>query len=259
MLVVATLAIAMALSTPPPSAPNSPLSPPQAPDQSNALNPHPHQPAFRRRSHASAIKRRERAIDLGYFQPKPTSPSNVFIKVPRDLRTQAKNIIKGKVLKTTRESQTGLPAHSTRLASLAAYKTNITSKEQFAKDSKTIRRQNAANHGSPKRPRWADIFDDQDDTFPTKIQNALNNGGLTIVKTKMLNEPICDLQGWINWWKNNDHHQGTNAIAPTAHHNIPSPPPPHTICFQNVYSMARTTQPTHSGTQRARTVHHARN
>jgi hypothetical protein len=226
MSVVATLVIAMALLLSPPSASLQENSPLQAPVPNYAPKPHPLPPTPRRRSFAATSKRRERVVELGYFKPKPSSPEDAFIEVPKALRSVAKDIIKGKILKTTREYQTGFPAHSTRLASLAAFKANITSKEQFTNDSKIIRRQNAANHGSPKkRTPWADIQDDHEENFPAKIQSALTNGSLTIVETKFLNETISDLQGWINWWQNlGQPHQGNTVLSHATPPNTPSPP-----------------------------------
>jgi hypothetical protein len=188
-------------------------------------------PTSRRRSYAAAALRRARAIDLGFYKPKPSSTAKAFIEVPKPLRSQAKDIIRGKILKTTREAQLGQLTHSTRLAALAAHKANLTSKEEFAKDTKIVKRQNAANHGSPKmRTPWADIHDDIEDTLPEKIKSALTNGSLTIIETKALhesNQTICDLQSWINWWNV----QATSAKMaaknpPTGPKQPNCPPPP---------------------------------
>ena len=71
------------------------------------------------------------------------------------------------------------------------------------------------------RTPWADIHDDTEDSLPNKIQDALTNGGLTIIATKELNETISDLQSWINWWHSqNPHNLGNSAHAPF----LPSPP-----------------------------------
>jgi hypothetical protein len=115
-------------------------------------------------------------MSLGYYKPKTPSSSTAYIEVPKDLQTQIKDIVKGKVLKTTREAQIGHATHSTRLAALAAHNANITSKEQFKKDSRTVRRQNAANHGSPlSRPKWADMFDDFEQIVTTNnLKSTLN-------------------------------------------------------------------------------------
>jgi hypothetical protein len=226
MSVVATLVIIMALSPSPPSASEQTKSPPSAQVQNHAPKHESFSPTPRRRSFHAASKRRERAVDLGFFKPKPSSPANAYIEVPKELRSLAKDIIKGKVLKTTRESQTGLPAHSTRLASLAAFKANFTSKEEFNNDAKIIKRQNAANHGSPKkRTPWADIQDDPEENFSSKIQSALTNGTLTIIETMTLNKTISDLQGWINWWQNHEQpHKGTIVPSHATPPNPPSPP-----------------------------------
>jgi hypothetical protein len=228
MLVIATLVIAMALQTSPLSALEVPNPPLKALNLSLKNDPNPIPPNNqRRRSIAATVKHRERAIDLGYFKPKPSSPNKVFIEVPRDLRTQAKDIIIGRILKTTRESQTGYPAHSTRLASLAAFKNNITSKEQFAEDTKTIRRQNAANHGSPlKRTPWADIYDEIDENLLAKIQNAIANGVITIVNTKSLNETTNDLKDWQTLWNNNFTQDQRPIAQPHNQPHHPQPPSP---------------------------------
>jgi hypothetical protein len=161
LVVVAAVVIAMARSSvsleAPPTLTSSPL----------ALFPLAHSvppsPPPRRRSHAAASLRHARALVLGYYKPKPPSKEIAYIEVPKSLHYQIKDIVKGKVLKTNRETQIGHPTHSTRLAALAAHKANITSKEEFQKDTKIVRRQNAANHGSPKgRTRWADISDESE-------------------------------------------------------------------------------------------------
>ena len=121
---------------------------------------------------ASKIKRRERAINFGFYIPKPSQPNSVFLEVPRELRNEAKSLIKGKILKTTRENLLGHSTHTTRSASLETFKTSITSKEQFAKDTRTAKKQNAANHGSPKkRIPWADTFDEENEENIPELAN----------------------------------------------------------------------------------------
>ena len=90
-----------------------------------------------------------RAVELDIFNPKPNDPTKVFIEVPKIIRNQATDIIKGKALKTERELQTGHPSHSTRIAALSAFHANVTSREQFNDDARIARKQNTANHGSP--------------------------------------------------------------------------------------------------------------
>jgi hypothetical protein len=120
------------------------------------------------------VKRRERAITLGYYIPKPPPPGKVFLEVPREIRNEAKNMIKGKMLKTTREQQIGHSSRTTRSASLEAFQTNITTKEQFTKDTKIARKQNAANHGTPlKRTMWADTFDNENEDDTPELANKL--------------------------------------------------------------------------------------
>jgi hypothetical protein len=90
-------------------------------------------------------------------------------------------MVTGKILKTTREAQIGHPTHSTRLAALAAHRANLTSAEEFRNDSKIVRKQNAANHGSPKiRIPWADMRDD--------LEEIVTNRTLTTILDKWWDE-----------------------------------------------------------------------
>jgi hypothetical protein len=110
--------------------------------------------------------RRARAITLGYYLPKPPAPNKAYIEVPKTLKPQIRDMVRGKILKSIREEQSGAPDHSTRLATLAAHKANITSKDEFRADALIVKRQNAANHGSLKLKRtpWADYSNDDEDT-----------------------------------------------------------------------------------------------
>ena len=103
------------------------------------------------RSLDARVRRRQRAIDRGFLVPKPNDPSKSFIEVPTHLKPQATAMIKGKVLKSTREEQLGFTTHSTRIAALSAFRANITTEEQFASDSDIVKKQNRANHGPSKK------------------------------------------------------------------------------------------------------------
>jgi hypothetical protein len=181
MSVVAALAVLMAVASSPPSVkttvptltvpfPPNAVPTPTVPKLSLSPcvpNKTQHPPLVdpsnkRRRSAAAATRRRERAVMLGFFKPKPNLAANSFLEVPRELVTQAKDMIRGKILKDTREHQVGRPSHSTRTASLEAYKENRITRQQFLLDAKTIRKQNLANHGSIIRnARWADIIEEE--------------------------------------------------------------------------------------------------
>jgi hypothetical protein len=172
MLLVATLASCclMASSVSRETSPaKSPLLLPPVPQTTpTSTTSHPQ----RRRSFAAASLRRARAIALGYFQPKPSSPDKAFIEVPKPLRLQIKHMVTGRILKATRENQLGHPTHSTRLAALAAHRACITSPDEFRKDTKIIRRQNAANHGSLRIP-WADMKDEAEEIVTNKTLTSI--------------------------------------------------------------------------------------
>ena len=178
MQVFATLVISMTLDTVSLEALVHPSSSPLAP-LPLALLP-PQSPTLRRRSPAAAALRRARAIALGYFIPIPSAPNKAYVEVPKTLKPQIKDMVRGKILKAIREDQVGTPAHSTRLATLAAHKANFTTKEEFQADTRIVKRQNAANHGSPKSnlkaAPWADYDSEEDNNeISPSLANIIAN------------------------------------------------------------------------------------
>ena len=150
----ATIVITMASAIVSLEASSSPSSSPQAPFPLAHVT--PPSPTVRRprRSLAAAARRRARAISLGFFLPKPPATNKAYIEVPKTLKPQIQDMVRGKVLKAIREEQVGTPAHSTRLATLAAFQANITTPEEFKADAIIVKRQNAAprNQKSPLGP-----------------------------------------------------------------------------------------------------------
>ena len=146
----ATIVTAMAFALVSLEASSSPSSSPQAPFPLALVTPPSPTVRRSRRSLAAAALRRARALSLGFYIPKPTAPNKAYIEVPKTLKPQIQDMVRGKVLKAIREEQVGTPAHSTRLATLAAYQANFTTPEEFKADAIIVKRQNAASHGSPK-------------------------------------------------------------------------------------------------------------
>jgi hypothetical protein len=122
-------------------------------------------------------------------------------------------MVRGKILKAIREDQVGTPAHSTRLATLAAFKANLTTQEEFRADAQIVKRQNSANHGSPllKRTPWADYSIEDEDTE--------NNKNLTNIITTALDK----------WWSSKHPPTETSTCKPNVNdHGTKSTPSLHT-------------------------------
>ena len=85
-----------------------PFSSPQAPFPLAHVS--PPSPTIRRRSLAAAALRRARAVSFGFYRPKPPAPNKAYIEVPKTLKPQIQDMVRGKVLKSIREEQVGTPA-----------------------------------------------------------------------------------------------------------------------------------------------------
>ena len=98
MSLVAAFAVLMAVAFPPPSVMSSPTVPTLTVPYTKSTVPTPTvpiptKPTIRRRSAAAAIRRRARAVQLGFYTPKPNLATNSFLEVPREIKSQAKDMI----------------------------------------------------------------------------------------------------------------------------------------------------------------------
>lgn len=218
------LALLCCLLIPPPYQAHSPspIMAPQNPSPDSpllALNTHK-QSGWRRRNEKSLQCRRAHAIERGVFASETNDPKKPFIEVPKEVFQEAKHLIKGKTLKTIREIQVGRPFHSTRLASLGAFRNNQTSPEQLDADLKIAKLQNQANHGSrpirqKQKTAWADIVDDRSPgpivqappSIADQLHTALSNGEVTRISTGTLKNTMLqyellthEVTEWQKWW-----------------------------------------------------------
>jgi hypothetical protein len=138
-------------------------------------------------------------------------------------------MVRGKVLKAIREEQVGIPAHSTRLATLAAFQANFTTPDEFKADAIIVKRQNAANHGSPKpkKKHWAD--------YAIEDEDSENNKNLTNVITSALDK----------WWANKLPNNSSNTITTNKaeHENV--------VPCSDLYVTKSAASPTESGEKSA--------
>jgi hypothetical protein len=148
-------------------------------------------------------------------------------------------MIRGKILKSLRGNQLGRPSHSTRTASLQAYKQNLITIEQLKSDNKTIRRQNLANHGSTvKTTRWADITDDDLHLSAHLIADIIRQRlciNLESSETKPANDPPLGPNVYIQdtsppsppfSYRSNTNSDQSNSYRSDASYEQPVPPTP---------------------------------
>ena len=114
----------------------------------NMLLPPSYGSGWRRRSQFSVRDRRRRCNKHGILHASNPALPLSLVAVPAHLAQDARDMVTSKELKLVRESQTGSASHSTRLASVAAFKAGEISEAQLRVDSIINRRGNRARHGS---------------------------------------------------------------------------------------------------------------
>ena len=105
----------------------------------------PNASGWRPRSFESTIKRRARAIERNYWQPKPLA-GHTYKLVPDVLSSDIDALIRGKILHVQRDAVNSQRAHSTRQSSLRSFREGHINSKQLKNDVRIARRENRAKH-----------------------------------------------------------------------------------------------------------------
>ncbi len=97
----------------------------------------------------AAAKRRARAVERGYFVDVSPIPRSAVL-VQKVVAADVRHFLQGMLLHVVRDAANGHPSHSTRSASLKAFRTGLIDSAQLVVGSKIAKLENRASIARPR-------------------------------------------------------------------------------------------------------------